>query len=104
MAQYCCFELKRMGIKVTEEIEKEIVENINNMDDISQIKPLSLYGKVSVSKTATDFVKDFDRIGETQSEQKVKHQQDKTFASANATEKLIILEIYKKIAEKFERN
>mgnify|MGYP003564011264 CR=1 FL=1 len=65
MAQYCCFELKRMGIEVTEEIEKEIVENINNMDDISQIKPLSLYDKVSVSKTATGFVKDFDRIGET---------------------------------------
>lgn len=40
MAEYCCFELKRMGIEVTEEIEKEIVENINNMDDISQIKPL----------------------------------------------------------------
>ena len=54
-----------MGIEVTEEIEKEIVENINNMDDISQIKPLSLYDKVSVSKTATGFVKDFDRIGET---------------------------------------
>ena len=65
MAEYCCFELKRMGIEVTEEIEKEIVENINNMDDISQIKPLSLYDKAKVSKTATDFVKDFDRIGET---------------------------------------
>ena len=65
MAEYCCFELKRMGIEVTEEIEKEIVEKIKNMGDISRIKPLSLYGKVSVSKTATDFTKDFDRIGKT---------------------------------------
>ena len=44
-----------MGIEVTEEIEKEIVENINNMGDISQIKPLSLFDKIKVSKTVTDF-------------------------------------------------